>query len=133
MARKTKIKIPDTITSDWYQNVYLNSPHWRKTRDRAVKHHGGWCRICGDNKKLVVHHVQYRNLGKEHLGDFVILCCDCHQLAHVDNSGNKIDLGRKKIMQKRVTELQKKKLEYYKAVEAKMIDAIMEGLFDETD
>jgi 5-methylcytosine-specific restriction endonuclease McrA len=64
-----------------YQD-YLASPEWAAQREKAFKHHGRRCQMCGVTRRLEVHHIRYlpqRFWGKEKMKDLMILCRDCHQ------------------------------------------------------
>jgi 5-methylcytosine-specific restriction endonuclease McrA len=80
-----------------YSN-YLQSSHWKKTREIKLTD-CGHCQICGATKKLHIHHLRYRHnkndqivkaglvtagsiLGKENKGDLFVLCSICHGYWH---------------------------------------------------
>ena len=50
----------------WYRTVYLNSPHWRRVREAAMKRDGFRCTNCGKRDDLQVHHLNYQWLHFEH-------------------------------------------------------------------
>lgn len=66
---------------------YLRSKYWQDfsfvTRMRAGK-----CRVCGEKNRLHVHHKRYTDsmgnsiLYKESPGDVIVLCENCHKIAH---------------------------------------------------
>lgn len=57
---------------------YIRSDAWRKRRERALMLAGHRCQVCGDKKRLQVHHVSYVNLGHESDADLTVLCWWCH-------------------------------------------------------
>lgn len=61
---------------------YLNSDHWKNTRDAALTRAGNQCQNCGETRGLQVHHKTYARRGKEKPGDLQVLCDHCHQKAH---------------------------------------------------
>ncbi len=58
--------------------TYINSAAWRDRRQRALRLAGYRCRVCGEGKRLQVHHVTYKNLGNEADDDLTVLCWYCH-------------------------------------------------------
>jgi len=61
---------------------YLKTKHWQTTKRLALEHYGNICSVCGTDKKLNVHHVSYKNRGKEKLSDLMILCKKHHEGVH---------------------------------------------------
>lgn len=61
---------------------YILSPQWKARAQRAIKRAGNRCQVCGNIRKLQVHHNTYRNLGKEKAADLCVLCARCHALFH---------------------------------------------------
>lgn len=67
---------------------YLETAHWKRTRDAALKHHGERCQKCGTGRELQVHHVSYNRRGSEKMVDLAVLCGGCHAEAHgIDGCG----------------------------------------------
>ena len=64
---------------------YLRTDWWLHKRSRAIKRAGGECELCGDDRRLQVHHTTYDNLGQERDDDLVALCHGCHE--HVTTNG----------------------------------------------
>lgn len=79
-------------------NNYLQSTHWKKTRENKLKA-ADCCQICCSVKKLNVHHKKYEIhdtdrlvkikgiqpgsiLGRETNSDLIVLCSSCHKLTH---------------------------------------------------
>lgn len=60
---------------------YLNSTHWRDFR-RQVYSKRKCCQKCTAKKNLNIHHITYKNLGKETQDDVLVLCNDCHFRGH---------------------------------------------------
>lgn len=64
---------------------YLQTPHWKKTRDEKLSSVGGKCEKCGKrSKSLHVHHLNYTRKGEELLSDLQVLCKACHGKTHSD-------------------------------------------------
>lgn len=61
---------------------YLKTPHWRKTRNKALKHYGKHCYLCGSTEHIVIHHNSYKNIGHEKMEDLIPLCNKCHAIYH---------------------------------------------------
>jgi hypothetical protein len=64
--------------------LYLKSAHWDVTRRRALLRAGFQCQMCEGDGALHVHHLTYRNRGREHEHDLVALCPRCHNWMHAD-------------------------------------------------
>lgn len=67
-------------------NEYMQSYEWRKKRLRVIKRDGKRCRlcgVCGTERTLHVHHLQYGNpIGTEHERELITLCDRCHAPQH---------------------------------------------------
>jgi 5-methylcytosine-specific restriction endonuclease McrA len=62
---------------------YLESPHWRRVRYRALKLADFTCRRCeAKDVTLHVHHRTYARLGRERDDDLEVLCEFCHRSEH---------------------------------------------------
>lgn len=69
---------------------YLLSKHWIDIKrrfftesKRIVTINGvKVCEICRKNGILNVHHITYKRLGEEYLGDLFLICDDCHNTIH---------------------------------------------------
>jgi len=74
------------MTNRKYQQ-YLKSKTWREIRAKVIKNAGGKCEICGSRKRLVVHHMTYRDgLGNEKIENLKCLCEDCHNVKYHNGS-----------------------------------------------
>jgi len=60
---------------------YLNSKHWKKTREFLFKEKGKYCHFCFSSKNINVHHKYYR-FYKEKNNHLVPLCRSCHTTWH---------------------------------------------------
>lgn len=70
------------VYSNEYLN-YINSDMWRRTRQQRIDLDGGHCVMCGAYYPLEVHHIHYRNLGRENIvKDLVTVCEECHKKIH---------------------------------------------------
>lgn len=91
---------------EWYREVFLNSPEWKKTRDRVIERDGHKCFVCGRTGRLEVHHTDY-GYGGERLLDpsaLVTLCHDCHASAHsfADELLESLQSGELSVLAKKV-------------------------------
>jgi hypothetical protein len=66
----------------WYNEVYLQSEHWKCLRLERIKHDGGECVNCRRTDTLQVHHLRYRNIFDVGLDDLRTLCHPCHHQEH---------------------------------------------------
>ena len=73
--------------SSEYQN-YLKSFDWRIKRVAFINA-SPFCRACGSNKNLCVHHLSYKNLFNETAEDVVVLCEVCHKKVHKKHNQKK--------------------------------------------
>jgi len=74
-------KLKSYQTKESYKE-YLLTPHWLKTKERAINFYKS-CVICGSDHQLNVHHRDYKHLWKERITkDLVILCRSCHEKYH---------------------------------------------------
>jgi phage terminase large subunit GpA-like protein len=70
-----------------YSN-YLQTEHWKRFRDSIIKERKK-CQCCGIVADIMnVHHISYRNVGKEKKSDVALLCPDCHTYIHEIKNGN---------------------------------------------
>lgn len=68
--------------SDRYQRV-LCGVEWAERRAEIIEARGAVCEGCGgDREELELHHLNYERLGDELDSDLVLLCVQCHCLAH---------------------------------------------------
>ncbi len=62
---------------------YMQTEHWRDTREAAICRAHDRCQVCGDTEgKLNAHHNTYVNLWDEQPEDLVVLCRECHVIFH---------------------------------------------------
>lgn len=77
----------------WWQqyHAYIESPRWKKTKERIMRERGVSCERCGVSGSVVkvqLHHVSYANMGHERDEDLKLLCGPCHQLMHPNKAIN---------------------------------------------
>lgn len=66
-----------------YRFKYLKSEHWSNLRIEKLASVDACCKNCGRRDlSNDVHHLNYRNLYDVTLSDLVVLCRECHDLAH---------------------------------------------------
>lgn len=63
---------------------YLTSDKWYVIRNTVMERDNYKCQIC-KNKATDIHHLTYKNFGKEYLFELVALCRACHMLVYHDN------------------------------------------------
>jgi len=69
---------------------YLKTDHWKEVK---LKFRGRSCEKCGSKYKINIHHLTYRNLGRDkEYNDCVPLCEYCHQEVHAYASETNISL-----------------------------------------
>lgn len=62
---------------------YLQTKHWKYFKNQAIYNSHNSCELCGESfKTLHVHHRDYCSRGRETFNDVIVLCIDCHLLAH---------------------------------------------------
>jgi len=65
---------------------YLQTNHWKRTRNHALRRAGFHCSRCNANRELQVHHLTYERLGAERDSDLEVLCKACHENHHAEES-----------------------------------------------
>lgn len=78
-----------TIRIAWVSNnkrtaydEHLRSKQWFAFKAGIIKARGFRCEICGSQKDLELHHLNYKNFGNEQAEDVMLLCKLCHKKAH---------------------------------------------------
>ena len=61
---------------------YMTSFGWRMKREAVLRRDNSCCQSCGATERLEVHHITYKRLGNEDLGDLIVVCRNCHQKIH---------------------------------------------------
>ena len=85
---KKKYYCRDTQETCIGYNNYLQTEHWKRFRDSIIKERKK-CECCGIVSLIMnVHHISYRNVGKEKKSDVALLCPDCHTYIHEIKNGN---------------------------------------------
>lgn len=72
-----------TASRDFYL-AYLNTPDWRRRRNRALQLANWQCQHCAAKRDLEVHHKTYERLGAEWDDDLEVVCTTCHDGVHLD-------------------------------------------------
>lgn len=67
-----------------YRFVYLKSEEWDSVRLQALVREKAQCQMCGEESiSNDAHHIHYpKSFWDTKIDDLVILCRDCHELAH---------------------------------------------------
>lgn len=73
--RRSKI-VPNTYKE------YIKSDFWKDRKREYYKNHKKECQVCKSRWRIGLHHISYRNLGKEADDDLVPLCWSCHKKYH---------------------------------------------------
>ena len=80
--KKYTVKYIELLRNMPYKN-YLLTPHWKRVQNAAYGRFGRVCFACSRARKEIhVHHISYENRGRENMVDLMILCKDCHEMAH---------------------------------------------------
>jgi 5-methylcytosine-specific restriction endonuclease McrA len=61
---------------------YLQTPEWKKRRNKVIHKARRRCQICNAETRLNVHHRTYARRGNEDRGDLIALCESCHAKFH---------------------------------------------------
>lgn len=61
---------------------YIRSHQWRRRRAEYYKKHVKECVVCKSQRSIGLHHMTYKNLGREMDEDLVALCWPCHEKFH---------------------------------------------------
>lgn len=75
---------------------YLQTNHWRQTKEKALSYYSYQCTVCGGKKNLNVHHKRYKDASgetvwfREKLEDLSVLCAEHHGQFH--NTLEEIDM-----------------------------------------
>lgn len=63
--------------------AYLKSPEWRAKRFERLMLDSFSCQMCGQHGGVLnIHHLTYKRLGHEKMGDLLTLCPACHEKIH---------------------------------------------------
>jgi len=63
-------------------NEYLRTADWKSRKEKFKKLWGNKCVMCGEEKGISMHHLNYDCLGKEKMQDIMPLCKKCHFDVH---------------------------------------------------
>ena len=71
----------DDFNAAWWQwyNQYLESRVWKERRAKVIYRAKGVCEACGEARPTEIHHLAYKNVGREPLFDLVAVCHECHE------------------------------------------------------
>lgn len=78
--------------------TYINSSAWASKRKLVLARDDYTCVRCQKRRLRGqhVHHLTYRNLGNEPLGDLVTLCEDCHTREHKRPLATRLKVAKRK-------------------------------------
>lgn len=81
-SKNNKNEIRPLSRREKYNNVYLNSPEWKRKRYLVMKRDNWTFQKC-QSKATEVHHLKYaRNISKEPLDWLIAICNNCHRNIH---------------------------------------------------
>jgi len=79
----SKFTMPTKIeTTDEIKQLYWKTNHWKVLRRRRFEKDGNHCLRCKGTEELQCHHITYKRLFHEFLGDVMTLCAECHYFLH---------------------------------------------------
>ena len=76
--RRFKAKHPKV----WKYREYIKSKAWERRRHKYFKKHKKECAVCGSQRGIGLHHVNYERVGNELDTDLVPLCWVHHKEYH---------------------------------------------------
>jgi len=66
-----------------FKRYTANSKNWKKLKKERLAKDNNSCILCKTkDKKLLIHHITYKNLYHEEINDVVTLCISCHNKIH---------------------------------------------------
>jgi 5-methylcytosine-specific restriction endonuclease McrA len=69
--------------ADWKKYLdYLASPEWKAKRKQVIERCRNVCECCWCDTVEDIHHITYKSVFHENLGDLVGLCRQCHKNVH---------------------------------------------------
>lgn len=87
--KKRRHKKPKPFKVPKYKE-YIKSHQWRKRRNEYYRTHPKECVVCKSTRMIGLHHMTYKNLGRELDEDLVALCWPCHERYHEEYSKGNI-------------------------------------------
>ena len=69
------------ILGEFNYSEYLDSSFWLERKAHMLKSFKS-CAVCCKKHSLVVHHLDYSNVGNEGMKDLLVVCFSCHQKIH---------------------------------------------------
>jgi len=93
---KTRRKLNKAKVKPMKYTQFLKSKYWADVRKSVLKRDCNRCTKCGSTKYLHVHYLTYVNHFREHsnIKDLIVLCKDCHKLAHIEIDKKKAELNK---------------------------------------
>ena len=73
--------------------IYLSSQTWKNKRQQVHDRDNNICQLCKIEVSEEVHHLTYKNLFDEPLGDLIAVCKMCHSKEHSKPTINEITSG----------------------------------------
>lgn len=69
---------------EWWAKyrAYLESPDWKRRRQKVLKRDQYTCQGCLTNPAVLVHHLTYEHMGNEFAFELVSMCDACHNRFH---------------------------------------------------
>lgn len=77
-------RVESELGESWWDvyREYMKSPAWYAKRELRLLYDEGRCQMDGEILNLVVHHLNYNNIGDENMHDLMTVCRSCHQKLH---------------------------------------------------
>lgn len=74
--------VADQFMSAEHKSAYLRSAKWASLKREILTRDNFKCRCCNSTSSLEIHHIDYSQLGDEHISQLVTLCSNCHTKLH---------------------------------------------------
>lgn len=78
--KKQKFKARPFVRPNY--KIYMKSQAWRTRKNKYFAVYGKQCAVCSSHYRVGVHHISYKNLGRELDEDLVVLCWLHHNAYH---------------------------------------------------
>ncbi len=86
-VHKSTKKIRENDKNPYY--AYIKSSQWTRRKELYYQTHKRQCQACGSYRDIDLHHMIYKDFGKERDETLVCLCRVCHKDFHLKNKMSK--------------------------------------------
>jgi hypothetical protein len=114
------------LTRREYRTEYLRSDEWKETRERVLKRENCTCQRCGKPARDV-HHRKYDFISVKPDRVLMLLCRDCHDLAHKAIDAGVLPSNHSEGMLMAVNQEKVNKAKQKIVIEREMIESILAG------